>query len=385
MTTKILALVAAQACYWFATLVGISLSAIVGMELAPHTSLATLPFALNSLGALACTYPLSVFMQRHSRRKGLRLGSLAGAFAATLSVVALQQASFMLFCMASLMMGCYQASSVFYRLAAMDEAPIGSQAKAVSWVLCGSLLAALLGPVLAHASAIWDGGTAHSGAYALVAIFAVTAYFSLSPLGDTHTNRHQNTPYSVSVGVWQLGAFRRGLFNTALAQFLMMLLMVIAPLAMYAKGFTTAQSTAVIGWHLIGMFLPSFLSGGLVDRYGSALVIICGYVLFGVSAVIAISGEGIANYYLSLFLLGTAWNLVYVAGTSQYNSSLAPEKKARAQGIAELLIALAATSAVFTGGVLINSVNWAQINGLVLGIIATAMTLNFFTREPSAT
>ena len=71
MNIKIIALALAQSCYWFATLIAISLSSVIGMQLAPHASWATLPFGLISIGALLSTYSLSQLMFRRGRRRNL--------------------------------------------------------------------------------------------------------------------------------------------------------------------------------------------------------------------------------------------------------------------------------------------------------------------------
>lgn len=184
MPAKIIALAVAQSCYWFAVLIGISLSSIIGVKLAPHASLATLPFGLVSLGALLSTYHLSVLMQQRGRRLGLRLGALAGTSSALLCMASIYFESFYLFCLASLLMGVYQASSVFYRLAAMDEAPESKKGSVMGWVLSGSLLAAILGPTLAKYANQWFSDPAYLGAYLFVGIFAAIAFLLLGVLSN---------------------------------------------------------------------------------------------------------------------------------------------------------------------------------------------------------
>lgn len=375
INAKIIALSVAQSCYWFATLIGISLSAIVGLKLSPIAELATLPFALASLGGLLCTYALSMYMQRSGRRAGLRLGVVAGVVAALLSCVALQLASFWLFCFASLLLGCYQASSVYYRLAAMDEAAAPDKSTAMSWVLCGSLLAAIAGPSLAKLASGLQIGASYTGPYLMVALFALLAYAALGQLDKNKTPAAKEKPSSqaelpANVHYWA------GVINTSFAQFIMMLMMVIAPLALHADGFAVSVSMSVIGWHIIGMFLPSFFSGKLIDRWGATKVLWLGYAIYALSALVALQGHSVALYYASLFLLGTGWNFVYMAGTSQYNQAISAHKQGKAQGLAELSIALAATIAVFAGGVMINQLSWSSINGYVLIMLLLIMLLN---------
>lgn len=105
MNPKILLMALAQACYWFAVLIGVSLSSVIGLSLAPQASWATLPYALISVGALLATYRLSLLMQQHGRRFGFQIGSIAGVIAGLLTIVALYDHNFYLFCVASFIMG----------------------------------------------------------------------------------------------------------------------------------------------------------------------------------------------------------------------------------------------------------------------------------------
>ncbi len=375
MNVKIAALSLAQCCFWFATLVGISLSAVIGLQLSPRAELATLPLAFGSLGALMSTYALSMYMQRYGRRAGLRLGATVGMSAAVLTCVALQQQSFWLFCIASLIMGCYQASSVYYRLAAMDEAEEHFKSTAMSWVLCGALLAALFGPTLAKFANGVDLGTAYMGPYLLVFLFTLIGFAAIGLLEKKQPQAPQPKASTYSSLPNSL-MYWAGVVNTGFAQFLMMLMMVITPLAMHADGFAVSVSLSVIGWHIIGMFLPSFFSGKMIDRWGVSKILVTGYVVYGFSALVALTGHTATHYYLSLFLLGIAWNFVYVAGTTQYNTVVNEGNRGKAQGIAEFSISLAGTVAVFAGGVMINQLSWSSINIYVLALLGLLILFN---------
>lgn len=374
MPTTLIALAVAQSCYWFAVLIGVSLSAIIGVKLAPHPSLATLPFGLVSLGALLSTYQLSILMQQRGRRIGLRLGTLAGTSSALLCMASIYFENFYVFCLASLLMGIYQASSVFYRLAAMDEAPKDNQGSVMGWVLSGSLLAAILGPSLAKLANQWLGDPDYIGAYLLVGIFASIAFLLLGKLRNPVVNKSTSTANTRHF--LQHSAYRIGVLNTAFGQFIMMLMMVVTPLAMHAHHYSTDQGISVIGWHIIGMFLPSFVSGKLIDRFGSGTIAMAGLAVFAFSALTAISGVVLLNYYVSLFLLGIGWNFLYMSGTGQYSAAIEEAEKGKGQGVAELIVAFSSIVAVIGGGVLINWFDWQQLNYGVLVLLAVMGALN---------
>jgi len=378
MPTKIIALAVAQSCYWFAVLIGVSLSAIIGVKLAPHPSLATLPFGLVSLGALLSTYQLSIFMQQRGRRLGLRLGALAGTSSALLCMASIYFESFNLFCLASLLMGIYQASSVFYRLAAMDEAPEDKKGSVMGWVLSGSLLAAILGPSLAKVANQWFSDPEYLGAYLFVGIFASIAFLLLGKLSNPVVNKSASAV--TTRHFLKHSGYRMGVLNTAFGQFIMMLMMVVTPLAMHSHHYTTDQGISVIGWHIIGMFLPSFVSGKLIDRFGSGAIAMAGLAVFAFSTLAAISGMVLLNYYVSLFLLGIGWNFLYMSGTGQYSAAIEEAEKGKGQGIAELIVAFSSIVAVIGGGVLINWFDWQQLNYGVLVLLAIMGVLNWIVR-----
>lgn len=379
MNPKIVILSLAQACYWFAVLVGISLSTVIGLQLAPSESLATLPYALISVGALAATYVLSMLMQRYGRRLGFQIGALAGAVAAGLAMLALSTQSFMLFCAASLLMGIYQASSVYYRLAAIDEMPPQQSGVAIGWVLSGSLLAAILGPSLARFANQSVTEPKYWGAYGLVAIFSVLALILISFLSTKPAAQAANK--SSPASFLRLPAYWLGVGNTAFGQGVMMLMMLVAPLAMHQHHYSVDSGLSVIGWHIIGMFLPSFVSGKLVDKFGAQYVLLTGLAVFALSALASIWGTSEMHYHISLFLLGIGWNLMYVAGTNQYNQAYPAAEKGRAQGIAELVIAIAAIVGVVSGGVLIQSFSWQSLNMGLLLVLGLVAGLNLWARS----
>jgi MFS family permease len=133
----------------------------------------------------------------------------------------------------------------------------------------------------------------------------------------------------------------------------MMIMMVITPLAVHSQSHSTMDSLSVIGWHIIGMFLPSLVTGKLIDRFGSSNVAIVGVLVFAASSGVAIAGMSLNHYYISLFLLGIGWNLLYVAGTSQYNNAYEKPEQGKAQGMAELLVAVVGIIAVVSGWLLL--------------------------------
>jgi hypothetical protein len=129
---------------------------------------------------------------------------------------------------------------------------------------------------------------------------------------------------------------RQPVFLTAVAcstagYAVMVLVMTATPLAMVACGFPVARSATVIQWHVLGMFVPAFFTGSLVDRFGVVPVIVTGAVLLAAQMIVALSGLSFAHFLTSLILLGVGWNFLFIGGTTLLTRAYRPAERAKAQ------------------------------------------------------
>lgn len=155
----------------------------------------------------------------------------------------------------------------------------------------------------------------------------------------------------------------------------MILVMNATPLAMHGEGLSQHASGQVIQWHMLGMFLPAFLPGPLVDRLGSRLVACIGDGLLVVSAVVALLGISHSHFMISSCLLGIGWNLMLVAGTTQLGQGHAPDERARTQGLIELSNGSVAAAMSFASAVLIAEAGWDAVNIGLLPIVALVLAV----------
>lgn len=362
----------AQALFWSCTLIGVTLTSLVGLQLAPTNSLATLPLAVLVLGYLLTTQPLSMFMQRHGRRAGLLLGALTGILGGLLSALGIWLADFWLFCLAALPIGTYQASAMYYRFAALEAVDDAHKGRATAWVIGGGLLAALLAPELT----LWARNalsTPFVGAYLALAGLATLALLLLSGLPQgampvTHSPSLTNMRSLLKRPVVQAA-----IATTAIGHGLMILVMNATPLAMSFCGLPLEVGTEVIRWHIVGMFLPAFVAGPLVDHLGARRVALLGIALLLSSAGIALSGQAQISFLISSLLLGMGWNLMLVAGTTLLGEGHAPDERSQAQGLMELGNGAVATFASFASGALVSSLGWSMVNLAILPMLVLAL------------
>ncbi|MDG1580419.1 MFS transporter [Pseudomonas sp. GOM6] len=368
----LLRLFLAQALYWSCTLIGVTLTTLVGLQIAPVNALASLPLALLVLGYLLATQPLSSFMQRHGRRAGLLLGATAGIGGGLLSALGVWLADFWLFCLGALPLGVYQASAMYYRFAALEAVDEAHKGRATAWVIGGGLLAALLAPELT----LWARNalaTPFVGAYLALAALAALALPLLAGL------RQGALPPASRGGLANMRLLlsrpvvRAAIATTAIGHGLMILVMNATPLAMSFCGLSLEAGAEVIRWHMVGMFLPAFVAGPLVDRLGARRVALLGIGLLVASAIIALAGQLQMHFLISSLLLGMGWNLMLVAGTTLLGEGHAPDERGQAQGLMELGNGAVATCASFASGALISGLGWNPLNLAMLPLLAIAL------------
>lgn len=150
---NVLVLVAAQAILGAQMPMIFTIAGLAGQSLAPNACWATLPISFTVIGSMLTATPISAFMQRYGRRAGFVVGAIGGALGAAVGAVGLLTSSFVLFCLGALLTGIYMSAQGFYRFAAADTASEEFRPKAISWVMAGGLLSAVVGPQIVKTTA----------------------------------------------------------------------------------------------------------------------------------------------------------------------------------------------------------------------------------------
>jgi hypothetical protein len=293
-----------------------------------------------------------------------------------ISALSLWLDSFTLLCLGALPIGAYQASAMYYRFAALEAVSEAFKGRATACVIGGGVVAALIAPTLGHMARDL-AGVPFAGTYLLIASLAALGFMVLAGLPAT-SGMPATRADAATVG-WQAllarPTIRAAVLTTAAGHGLMILVMNATPLAMHGEGLDLHASGQVIQWHMLGMFLPAFVAGPLVDRFGCRLVACLGGGLLIVSAVVALLGVSHWHFLLSSSLLGIGWNLMLVAGTTQLGQGHAASERARAQGLMELSNGSVAAAMSFASGALIAQAGWAAVNIGLLPIVTLVVLL----------
>ncbi|WP_434456277.1 MFS transporter [Stutzerimonas urumqiensis] len=370
----------AQALFWSCAMLGITLTSLVGLQLAPTDSLATLPLALTVLGHLLTLQPLARWMQHAGRRAGFQTGALAGAVSGLVCAWAIIESSFALFCLGALLLGSYQASAMYYRFAALEAADERYKGRATAYVVGGGVLAAVFTPTLGelarNALAV-----PFVGAYLLIAVLGLSGLLVLTGIRSEAAPASGASLPGTRRGLLARPAIRAAIITTATGHGVMVLVMNATPLAMSFCGFDVQTGARVIQWHLLGMFLPAFIAGPLVDRLGGRQVGWLGAGAIATSALIALAGETLVHFLISSCLLGVGWNLMLVAGTTLLGAGHSPVERSQAQGLMELGNGSVAAVMSFTSGLLVTGIGWNAVNLGVLPVVLLAVLVPLLWRR----
>jgi MFS family permease len=363
----------------------IGINGLVGFALAPYGWMATLPVMGYVVGAALCTGPVAWAHSRLGRQRSFQIG-LAVAFASALACAfAAYTRNFWLLCAATLVAGYYSANGQLYRFASADLAEPSAREKAVSLVMAGGLLGAVIGPNLAARTKDITA-VPFAGAYLALAAIALVALAVLAAM------QFPPVPVrSASLGGRPLSVIARqprfivAAAAGALGYGVMNLLMAATPLAMQQCGLPFSDAAFVLEWHVIGMFAPGFFTGHLIKRFGALPVMGVGVVLNVACVAVAVSGVDLQHFAVGLFLLGVGWNFLFTGSTTLSLSTYAPEEKDRAQGALNFLIFAVMALSSFTSGALVTTQGWSLLNlGSLPPLLVIAAGLLWLARRGRA-
>ncbi len=369
----------------------VTLSAVVGAQLADAPSLATVPYGLLNITTALCAAPASLLMGRFGRALGFALGAAAGVLGAALAAWAIMAGDFGLFCAGSVLLGVYQASTLYYRFAAGEAVPESARTQAISLVLAGGVAAAFVGPQLAARGRDLLAPYTFAGSFAMVAGLAALSLAAALTLRMPRPAVSQGDPAGRPIGaILRQPVFRVAVLNAVAGFAVMAFVMTATPLAMLGCGFGVPDAAHVIQWHIFSMFAPSFVTGAIIGRFGPLRVMLVGNGLLLASAGVATSGLALWQFTTALVLLGVGWNFMYVGATALIAQASTPGERAKTQAASEFLTFCGVALATMLAGGVLASAGWQGVNVVTAPVLvlAGAAALRLFVRHrrrPSGT
>ncbi|MEV8633076.1 MFS transporter [Streptosporangium sp. NPDC051023] len=390
----LIVLVVAQVLSGAGLAAGVTVGALLAQDMLGSTGLAGLPSALGTAGSALAAVAVGRISQARGRRPGLAAGYLAGAVGSVGVIAAAVVGNPVLLFLALFVYGAGTATTLQARYAGADLAAPAHRARAVSTVLVATTLGGVAGPNLAAPT----GDLAHTlgiphlagpfllagAAYAMAAL-VLAIWLRPDPLLLARTLEAERTAKAYAQpgdadGRSRPAVERRrsgvlvGVLVMALTQLVMVAIMTMTPVHMHDHGHGTAASGLVIAIHIGAMYLPSPLTGWLVDRYGRLTVAVAsGLTLLAAGIVAAVApGDSVAPLAAALALLGLGWNFGLVAGTTIITDAVPTATRARTQGLVDVAVAVAGASGGMASGLVV-AVSGFSTLALACGVVALAL------------
>lgn len=379
---QVLLLTMAQAALGAAAPLSFAVGGLAGYQmLGDDKTLATAPITGFNIGTALGAAAIAVAARLYGRKVAFLIGAVLCAMGAGLSAIALIRQDFWFFALGLCLIGLASGFTQKIRFAAADVSPTMFKAKAISWILAGGVVSAVLGPQLAIlAKDLFEPFTFVGSFTALIAVvfvaIAVLSFVKLPDLKQPGSATSDERPLSEIIGS---GRFITGMICGVSAYSLMTFLMVGAPLAMVIGcGFAPDLASLGIQWHVLGMFLPSFFTGILISKYGAEKIVACGFALIAISALIAHQGQELWNFWATLVFVGVGWNFGFIGSTAIIASSYRPSEADKVQGFHDIVLFSVVALTSIGSGIVYNQWGWDAMNMLVWPIIFICLPLLFW-------
>lgn len=379
----------AQSINLTCAVMSVTMAPIAGASLSPVPWMATIPYGVQFLCVMIVTWPASGIMAVMGRKRAFLLATIPLAASGATGFLALQMKHFSLLVISHAFLGIYIAFANFNRFAATDDVAPEQKPRAISLVVAGGVIAALVAPLLT--TLLKDAGNLHtfSACYgAFVALALVSLLLNLLTRPAKHRPAH--LPHAALKTTAVLPALKDrtvqlAIATAALGYGLMNLLMVQASMHMSNIHVHFSDISAAIQWHVLAMFAPSFITGRLMQRFGVKTIVSVGIILILASSAINLASAAYLVLTASLIVLGIGWNFTYVGGSALLTHALEDRQDIamRVQGLNDLGIAVMATLGAFAPALLLASIGWTGTNTLsiVLCLALLALSMPERTRQ----
>lgn len=363
---------------------GITVGALLAQEMLGNTSVSGLPTALFTLGSALAAYLVGHYSQRFGRRYGLAFGFLAGGIGAIGVVAAGHLNSIILLFISLFIYGAGTSTNLQARYAGTDLAKPKQRGKAVSIAMVATTLGAVAGPNLVtptgHVAealgmpALTGPFMLASAAYILAGLsflfFLKPDPFLVAKAIQSAIDQKEKSAEKEIRNISQPTVNRLGIVSGAtvliLSHIVMVAIMTMTPIHMQNHGSGLSVIGLIIGLHIAAMYLPSPLTGALVDRFGpTAMVIASGVTLFISGMMAAFTpGDAFLPLAIALILLGLGWNFGLISGTAIIIESTSISNRAKTQGSVDVWVALSGSAGGLLSGIIVATSSYAVLGYL---------------------
>ncbi len=370
---------------------GITVGALLAQDMLGDDGYAGVPTALFTLGSAGAALMVGRLSQRLGRRAGLATGFIGGGIGAIGVVLAALFNSVPLLFLSMLIYGAGTATNLQARYAGTDLALPTKRAKAISMAMVFTTFGAVAGPNLVNLTGRFAaslGAPKLSGPFMLAAVAYLAAglvlllflrpdpFIVAKAIADAERSKailNQEERSHASDNAINKKGLMVGAAVMVLTQIVMIAIMTMTPVHMQHHGHGLGEVGIVIGLHVAAMFLPSLITGVLVDRFGHRIMSYASGFTLLVSGLLAAfaPGESMGLLILALVLLGLGWNFGLISGTAAIVEATPLQIRAKTQGTVDVLIALGGASGGALSGMVVAQSSYAALSlaGAVLSLL----------------
>ncbi|WP_434401935.1 MFS transporter [Planococcus sp. 11815] len=383
---------------------GITVGALLARDMLGTESYAGLPVFLFTLGSAGAALVVGRLSQRFGRRTGLAAGFLTGGIGSIGVVFAAIWGNVFLLFLSLLIYGAGTATNLQARYAGTDLASTKQRGTAISVAMVATTFGAFAGPNLVGVMGSFAesiGVPALAGPFILAGVAYILAgivLFALlrpDPLMVSRFISDQQKRNQAASGEEEVAGpavNSRGVFLGAtvmvITQIVMVAIMTMTPVHMGHHGHSLNAIGMVIGIHVAAMYLPSLVTGVLVDKAGRvAMVVAAGVTLLAAGLVAAFApGDSLFVLILALALLGLGWNFGLISGTALIVDSTKPKARAKTQGTVDVLIALAGATGGGMSGMVVAGTSFAVLSlaGGILSLLLVPVVIWFWRNQETS-
>ena len=362
----------------------VTLGGIIGSGLAGNRALATLPVSVMVISVAATTIPATLLMRAIGRKLGYVLASLSAAASALLAAYAVTVSSFPLFIVAAAIFGINMAFTQQYRYAAVESVKHDHAGRAISIVLLGAIGGAFVGPELVKHAPSWFGDVPYVGTLIAVAALYIVQSLLFLMLGPLRGEEHSTTTQSHRslAQIVKHPVFIVAVLGGTVAYGVMTLIMTATPLSMHINdGYSLEETANVIRGHVLGMYVPSLVSGLLIERLGTVKMMTVGAIALLAAALLGLQGQSIMHYWFALVMLGVGWNFLYIGGTTMLTLTYSMAERFKAQAINEFSVFGTSAVASLLAGTVMYYYGWYTLVLLPIPLLLVIVAGLFIVRR----
>ncbi|HCM74864.1 MAG TPA: MFS transporter [Cytophagales bacterium] len=343
---------------------------LIGTKIAPVEKLATLPIACMVIGTATAVVPVTFIMKTIGRKKSFLLILTYSIVISFLCAYAIYLQAFYFFCVCTFLFGATNACVMQFRFAAMESVAPELIPNAASSVLLGGIAAAFIGPEAAvFGKDLFS--TEFLGSFLLLALLFAIAILVLLGFRNPQfeLEKFKTAPRSLKT-ISKQPVFWVAILSAAVGYMVMSFIMTATPVSMHVMdGHSIGHTKWVIQSHIVAMYLPSMIAAWIVNRLGVNKMMIYGLIAYLICIMIAYSGHYLANYWVSLILLGIGWNFLFIGGTTLLPQSYQTNERFKVQAFNEFVVFGTQAIAALSAGWIVYSVGWETMLLFTLPII----------------